>query len=56
VINVQSFGWTIQFHLPTGFLIQSSILILIATVLAGLYPARAASACRRPNRWPRSSP
>ncbi len=43
VINVQSFGWTIQFHLPTGFLIQSSILILIATVLAGLYPARAAS-------------
>ena len=23
VINVQSFGWTIQFHLPAGFLVQS---------------------------------
>ncbi|MGH9837678.1 MAG: FtsX-like permease family protein [Blastocatellia bacterium] len=43
VINVQSFGWTIQFHLPVGFLIQSSLLILIATVLAGIYPARRAS-------------
>jgi putative ABC transport system permease protein len=43
VINVQSFGWTIQFHLPLGFLIQSSILILIATALAGIYPARRAA-------------
>lgn len=43
VINVQSFGWTIQFHLPVGFLIQSSILILIATALSGIYPARRAS-------------
>ncbi len=43
VINVQSFGWTIQFHLPVGFLIQSSVLILIATALAGIYPARRAS-------------
>lgn len=46
VINVQSFGWTIQFHLPWGFLIQSSILILIATALSGLYPARRASQLR----------
>jgi putative ABC transport system permease protein len=43
VINVQSFGWTIQFHLPVGFLLQSSLLILIATALAGLYPARRAA-------------
>lgn len=43
VINVQSFGWTIRFHLPVGFLLQSSILILLATILAGLYPARVAS-------------
>jgi putative ABC transport system permease protein len=43
VINVQSFGWTIQFHLPVGFLIQSSALILIATALSGIYPARRAS-------------
>ena len=43
VINVQSFGWTIQFHLPAVFLLQSSLLILIATALAGLYPARRAA-------------
>jgi putative ABC transport system permease protein len=42
VINVQSFGWTIQFHLPTGFLLQSSLLMVLATGLAGLYPARRA--------------
>ncbi len=43
VINVQSFGWTIQFHLPAGFLAQSSLLILLATILAGIYPAHRAS-------------
>lgn len=43
VINVQSFGWTIQFHLPLLFLLQSSALILIATALSGIYPARRAS-------------
>ncbi len=42
VINVQSFGWTIQFHLPVGFLVQSSVLMVLATALAGLYPARRA--------------
>ncbi|MCI0623322.1 MAG: ABC transporter permease [Acidobacteria bacterium] len=46
VINVQSFGWTIQFHLPVGFLAQSSLLILIAAGLAGLYPARCAARMR----------
>ena len=44
VINVQSFGWTIQFHLPVGFLLQSTILILVATAASGIYPA--ARACR----------
>ena len=39
VINVQSFSWTIQFHLPAGFLLQSSLLILLATALSGIYPA-----------------
>ncbi len=43
VINVQSFGWTIQFHLPVLFLVQSSVLILIATALSGIYPARRAA-------------
>ena len=42
VINVQSFGWTIQFHIPGVFLVQSSLTILVATILAGLYPARVA--------------
>ena len=44
VVNVQSFGWTIQFHLPIGFLVQASLLIFATTVLSGLYPARLA--CR----------
>src|SRR5687767_12557203 len=43
VINVQSFGWTIQFHVPTAFLIQASIAVLIATSLAGIYPAQRAA-------------
>jgi putative ABC transport system permease protein len=43
VINVQSFGWTIQFHLPVGFLLQASLLVLVAAGLAGLYPARRAA-------------
>ncbi|MDP2054118.1 MAG: FtsX-like permease family protein [Acidobacteriota bacterium] len=43
VINVQSFGWTIQFHLPTAFLIQSSIAVIVATAIAGIYPARRAA-------------
>jgi putative ABC transport system permease protein len=42
VINVQSFGWTIQFHVPWAFLAQSSVLIVAATAVAGLYPARRA--------------
>ena len=43
VINVQSFGWTIQFHVPIGFLAQSTVLIAAATTVAGLYPARVAT-------------
>ncbi|HEX8031289.1 MAG TPA: FtsX-like permease family protein [Vicinamibacterales bacterium] len=43
VINVQSFGWTIQFHLPLAFLIQASIAVVIATSIAGIYPARRAA-------------
>jgi putative ABC transport system permease protein len=43
VINVQSFGWTIQFRLPVAFLAQVSLVVIIATGLAGLYPARTAA-------------
>jgi putative ABC transport system permease protein len=43
VINLQSFGWTIQFHVPAVFLAQVSLLILVSTALAGLYPGRLAA-------------
>ena len=43
VINVQSFGWTIQFHFPLAFLVESSLLILAASALAALYPAARAA-------------
>jgi putative ABC transport system permease protein len=43
VINVQSFGWSIQFHVPFGFLAQLSLVLVIATAIAGLYPARRAA-------------
>jgi len=42
VINKQSFGWTIQFHSPSGILVTALMLVFAATVLAGLYPARVA--------------
>jgi putative ABC transport system permease protein len=42
VVNRQSFGWTIQFHLPGGLLAGAVLLVWVVTVLAGLYPARVA--------------
>lgn len=42
VINKQSFGWTIRFHWPVAVLLVSLAIVYIATVLAGLYPARLA--------------
>jgi putative ABC transport system permease protein len=42
VINKQSFGWTIQFHWPIAVLFAALTGVYIATVLAGLYPARMA--------------
>jgi putative ABC transport system permease protein len=43
VVNKQSFGWTIQFHWPVGVLIGSMMAIYLATLAAGLYPARIAT-------------
>ena len=43
VINVQSFGWTIQFRVPWMFLAQMSAAVIAATALAGLLPARRAA-------------
>ncbi|MBV9297244.1 MAG: FtsX-like permease family protein [Acidobacteriaceae bacterium] len=42
VINKQSFGWTIQFHWPVALLLAALTGVYVATVLAGLYPARTA--------------
>ena len=44
VINVQSFGWTIQFRVPLVFLAQVSVAVIVATAIAGIYPARKAAA------------
>lgn len=43
VINKQSFGWTIQFHWPVALLFGALTTVYVATVLAGLYPARVAT-------------
>ena len=40
VINRQSFGWTIQVSWPLGLMAEVALLALIASVLAGLWPAR----------------
>jgi putative ABC transport system permease protein len=44
VINLQSFGWTIQFDVPVAFLVQASVALLLASLAAGLHPARVAEA------------
>jgi putative ABC transport system permease protein len=43
VVNKQSFGWTIQFHWPVAVLAGSMMLIYLATLAAGLFPARIAT-------------
>jgi putative ABC transport system permease protein len=42
VINKQSFGWTIRFHWPVSVLCGALTVVYVATVLAGLYPAKVA--------------
>ncbi|HKS94887.1 MAG TPA: FtsX-like permease family protein [Terriglobia bacterium] len=42
VINKQSFGWTIRFHWPVAVLVSALSVVYVATVAAGLYPARLA--------------
>ena len=46
VVNVQSFGWTIQLHLPLGYLLQSTLFVVLAAAVAGLYPAARAARVR----------
>lgn len=42
VVNLQSFGWTIHLAIPWVSLAQMSVLVLVTTLLAGLYPAHRA--------------
>jgi putative ABC transport system permease protein len=42
VINKQSFGWTIQFSIPSAMFGKTLILVLACALVAGLFPARAA--------------
>lgn len=39
VINVRSFGWTMQFNLQTSDIIQAFAVALGAALIAGIYPA-----------------
>ena len=39
IINVRSFGWTMQYSIPPNVLIESLVLAVIAALIAGLYPA-----------------
>jgi putative ABC transport system permease protein len=40
VINRQSFGWTIQISWPVGLMAEVAALALVASLLAGFWPAR----------------
>ena len=40
VINLRSFGWTMEFYIPAIVLLESILLALIAALIAGWYPAR----------------
>ncbi len=46
VINLRSFGWTMQSILPPGILVQALGLALLSALLAGLYPAWRVSLAR----------
>lgn len=46
VINRQAFGWLIELHVPYPFLAQAIVLVVIAALVAGIYPARIASRIR----------
>ncbi len=46
VINRQSFGWLIEWHSPGAFYAEAMGLVVVAALLAALYPARVASQIR----------
>jgi len=50
VINRQAFGWLIELHMPWDFLAEAIVLVIVAALLAGIYPAAVAPASGRRKR------
>ena len=46
VINRQAFGWLIELHMPYDFLVEAVVLVVIAALAAGVYPAGVAARIR----------
>ena len=46
VINRQAFGWLIELHMPYDFLLEAIGLVVVAAVVAGIYPAGVAARIR----------
>ncbi len=46
VINRQAFGWLIEWHVPWGFLGETIALVVVAAVIAGIFPAGVAARIR----------
>ena len=46
VINRQAFGWLIELHMPWDFLGEAIVLVVVAAVIAGIYPAAVAARIR----------
>jgi len=46
VINRQAFGWLIELHMPWDFLGEAIVLVVMAALVAGIYPAGVAARIR----------
>jgi putative ABC transport system permease protein len=46
VINKQAFGWLIELHMPYDFLAEAVVLVIVAALIAGIYPAGIAARIR----------
>jgi putative ABC transport system permease protein len=46
VINRQAFGWLIELHMPWDFLGEAIALVIVAALLAGIFPAAVAARIR----------
>jgi putative ABC transport system permease protein len=46
VINRQAFGWLIELHMPYDFLGEAIVLVVLAALAAGVYPAGVAARIR----------